>query len=148
MKKLILLTLLMSSMIVTSFAVLHADDAIHKVAVHVDSNDPKVINLALNNVANIRKYYDSVGEKVEIEVVAYGPGLHMLRADTSPVIDRISVMSLEIDNLKFSACGNTHAVMSKKAGKEVELIDEATMVPSGVVQLITLQEQGYSYIRP
>jgi len=148
MKKLITLALLMSSLIAASFAVLHADDAIHKVAVHVDSNDPKVINLALNNVANIRKYYDSVGEKVEIEVVAYGPGLHMLRADTSPVIDRISVMSLEIDNLKFSACGNTHAVMSKKAGKDVELIDEATMVPSGVVQLITLQEQGYSYIRP
>ncbi len=72
----------------------------------------------------------------------------MLRADTSPVIDRISAMSLEIDNLTFSACGNTHAAMTKKAGKDVQLVDEANMVPSGVIQLITLQEQGYAYIRP
>jgi len=56
MKKLITLTFILSSMIVASFAVLHADDTIHKVAIHVDSNDPKVMNLALNNVANVRKY--------------------------------------------------------------------------------------------
>jgi len=126
----------------------HADDTDHKVAIHVDSNDPKLINMALNNVANLRKYYDSVGESVQIELVAYGPGLHMFRSDTSPVADRIAAMSLEIDNLKFSACGNTHAKMSAKAGKEISLIDEAIVVPSGVVQLISLQEKGYSYIRP
>ncbi|MBX2884121.1 MAG: DsrE family protein [Granulosicoccus sp.] len=146
MKKLIPFVLLVvaSALAVPSLAA----DVVHKVAVHVDSNDPKVINLALNNVANVKKYYDSVGEEVEIEVVAYGPGLHMFRADTSPVIERISVMALEIDNLTFSACGNTHAKMSEKAGKDIQLLEEASMVPSGVVQLIALQEQGYSYIRP
>jgi len=125
-----------------------ADPIVHKVAVHVDDNDPTRMNMALNNVKNIKKYYDSVGEEVEIEVVAYGPGLHMLREDTSPVKDRISVLSLEIDNLTFSACGNTHSVMSERAGEEVVLLDEANMVPSGVVQLIHLQEQGYAYVRP
>ncbi len=124
------------------------DDVVHKVAIHVDDNDPKRMNMALNNIKNLRKYYDSVGEKVQIELVAYGPGLHMLRADTSPVAERISVMSLEIEDLTFSACGNTHAAMSKKAGEAIKLLDEASMVPSGVVQLITLQEQGYAYIRP
>lgn len=120
----------------------------HKVAIHVDENDPARMNMALNNVANIKKYYDSVGEEVEIELVAYGPGLHMFRADTSPVKDRIAIMSLEIENLKFSACGNTHSAMSKKAGKEITLLEEASLVPSGVVQLISLQEQGYAYVRP
>lgn len=124
------------------------DDSVHKVAIHVDDNDPKRMNMALNNIKNLRKYYDSVGEKVQIELVAYGPGLHMLRADTSPVADRISAMSLEIEDLTFSACGNTHAAMSKKAGEEVKLLDEANMVPSGVVQLIALQEKGYAYVRP
>jgi len=146
-KSLISLSLLFIAAVlmpVTAFA----DDKVHKVAIHVDQNDPQLINMALNNVANVRKYYDSVGETVEIEVVAYGPGLHMLRADTSPVIQRIASMSLEIDNLTFSACGNTHAMMSKKAGKDITLVEEATMVQSGVVQLITLQEQGYSYLRP
>lgn len=126
----------------------YAGEKIHKVAFHVNQNDPQVMNMTLNNVKNVRKYYDSVGEKVIIEVVAYGPGLMMLREDKSPVKDRIAAMSLEISDLKFSACGNTHRVMSKKAGKKIELISEAGMVTSGVVQLITLQEQGYSYVRP
>ena len=125
-----------------------AEMKVHKVAIHVDEADPKKMNMALNNVANVRKYYDAKGEKVIIELVAYGPGLHMLRADTSPVAERIAKMSLEIDNLQFSACGNTHNKMSKKAGKKIVLLDEAKMVTSGVVQLIALQEDGYSYIRP
>lgn len=127
---------------------LASDEADHKVAIHVDENDPATMNMALNNVANVKKYYDSRGESVVIELVAYGPGLHMLRSDTSPVKDRIATMSLEIDSLTFSACGNTHAKMSKKAGKDIELLDEAVKVPSGVVQLIALQEQGFAYVRP
>ena len=124
------------------------EKAVHKVAIHLDDNDPQRMNMALNNVENLSGYYDSVGEKVEIELVAYGPGLHIFRADTSLVKDRIAAMSLEIDDLTFSACGNTHAAMSRAAGKDVELLDEVDIVPSGVVRLIALQEKGYSYIRP
>jgi len=87
------------------------------------------MNMALNNAKNIQKYYDGVGEEVEIRIVAYGPGLHMLRADTSPVAHRIETMSLELPNLTFAACGNTHAAMSAKADKEVELLEEAELVP-------------------
>ncbi len=120
----------------------------HKVVVHVDQNDPKVMNMALNNVQNLVNYYKAKGEKVTVEVVAYGPGLHMFRADTSPVKDRIATMSLALPNLSFSACGNTHRKMSKKLGKPVTLLSEAKMVPSGVVRIIELQEQGYAYVRP
>lgn len=119
-----------------------------KVAIHVDDNDPKRMNMALNNIQNLKKYYDKKGQKVQIELVAYGPGLHMLRADTSPVKDRIATMALEIEGLQFSACGNTHARMSKKAGKDVGLLSEAIKVPSGIVRLVELQEEGYAYIRP
>ena len=121
---------------------------VHKVVIHVDENDPKRMNLALNNVKNLRKLYDAKGEKIIIEVVTYGPGLHMLRADTSPVKDRIARMALEYDNLQFSACANTRRVMKKKSGKEVPLLPEAKVVPSGVARIIELQEQGYAYVRP
>ncbi|MCP4182084.1 MAG: hypothetical protein GY761_02015 [Hyphomicrobiales bacterium] len=131
----------------TGFGTFAADN-IHHVAFHVDQNDPKVMNMTLNNVKNVKKYYDAKGEKVVIEVVAYGPGLMMYSEAKSPVKQRIAAMALEISDLKFSACGNTHRKMSKKAGKKVELISEAEMVPSGVVQLIALQEEGYSYVRP
>ena len=57
-------------------------------------------------------------------------------------------MSLANPDLTFSACGNTYAKMSKKAGKAIVLLSEARKVPSGVIQLIKLQEEGYTYIRP
>ena len=120
----------------------------HHVAIHVDQADPQVMNLALNNAQNVAAYYESIGDEVTIEVVTYGPGLNMLVAGKSPVADRISVMSLEMDNISFAACGNTHAKMSEKAGKTVPLLSEATMVTSGVVRLIELQENGYAYVRP
>ncbi|HEY9057170.1 MAG TPA: DsrE family protein [Aurantimonas sp.] len=120
----------------------------HKVAIHVDENDPKRMNLALNNVQNIKAYYDEKGEEVTIEVVTYGPGLHMLRADTSPVANRIKMMSMEIAGLSFAACGNTRKAMAKNEGKEIALLEDATEVPSGVVRLIELQEDGYAYVRP
>jgi len=120
----------------------------HKVAIHVDENDPARMNMALNNAMNINKYYEAKGEKVEIEVVAYGPGLNMFVEGKSPVEQRIATMGMEMSNLSFSACGNTHRNMSAKAGKDIQLVSEASLVPSGVVRLMELQEQGWSYIRP
>jgi intracellular sulfur oxidation DsrE/DsrF family protein len=120
----------------------------HKVAIQVNQNDKAVMDLALNNVRNITEYYKSKGETVAVEVVTYGPGLHMLRADTSPVKDRIAPMSLENPNVIFIACGNTQANQSKAEGKPVTLLSEAKVVPSGVVRLIELQKRGWAYIRP
>jgi hypothetical protein len=120
----------------------------HKVAIQVSENDKAQMNLALNNARNVLEYFKEKGETVAIEIVTYGPGLHMLRSDTSPVKDRIAPMALEHPNLKFIACANTQANQSKAEGKQVSLISEATLMPSGVVRLMELQKQGYAYIRP
>jgi intracellular sulfur oxidation DsrE/DsrF family protein len=122
--------------------------ATHKVAIQVNQNDKAVMDLALNNARNIIDYYKDKGETVAIEIVTYGPGLHMLRADTSPVKDRIAPMALENPNITFVACGNTQANQSKAEGKPVTLLSEAKVMPSGVVRLIELQKRGYAYIRP
>jgi hypothetical protein len=55
------------------------DKRSHRLAVQVSANDPASMNLALNNVVNVAQEYSQLGEEVEIEVVAYGPGLHMRR---------------------------------------------------------------------
>ena len=115
---------------------------------HIDENDANRMNMALNNAQNVNKYYEAKGEKVQIEIVAYGPGLNKLREDKSPVKERIAAMSLEMSNLSFAACGNTRAKMKKKEGMDIKLVSEAKVVPSGVVRLMELQEQGWSYIRP
>jgi intracellular sulfur oxidation DsrE/DsrF family protein len=120
----------------------------HRLAVQVDVNDPAVMNLALNNVSNAAQHYADLGQKVEIEVVAFGPGLHMLRDDTSPVKARIKSMSEAMPGVTFSACGNTRENMTKNEGKDVPLISQAKVTKSGVVRLMELQERGWSYLRP
>ena len=120
----------------------------HYVTIHVDENDPQVMNMALNNAQNVTNYYESIGDTVVIEMVAYGPGLNMFIPGTSPVEERIEAMSMALENLSFAACGNTHRKMSERAGADVPIMEEANMVTSGVVRLIELQEQGYAYVRP
>jgi uncharacterized protein len=135
---------------VTASSGFAADAKEHHVAIQVDQNDPAVMNLALNNATNIMEYYKSKDQTVQIDIVTYGPGLHMLRADTSPVHDRIKqiVNASFPSNIKFSACENTKQGMEKREGKEISIISEAEVVPSGAVHLIELQEQGWSYLRP
>jgi hypothetical protein len=147
MKQLTLAALLALSAATATATAAFAEGKSHYVAIHVDENDPHVMNMALNNAKNVDAHYRAEGDTVAIELVAYGPGLHMY-TDKSPVRDRISAMSLEMDNMSFAACGNTHRAMQAKAGKDVPLMDEAVIVASGVVRLIELQEQGYAYIRP
>ncbi|MBR1217632.1 DsrE family protein [Bradyrhizobium sp. U87765 SZCCT0131] len=122
----------------------------HRVAIQVDQSDPAVMNLALNNAANIMEYYKGKGEDVQIEVVAYGPGLNMFRDDTSPVKDRLREMSEFAfpSQVKFSACNNTKEGMEKREGHPIAIVPQASLVPSGAVRLMELQEQGWTYLKP
>lgn len=119
-----------------------------RVAIHLDENDPARMALVLNNATNIMSHYEAQGQEVEIQIVTYGPGLHMLRADTSPVAQRISQMSMAHSNISFQACNNTLQAMQRQAGADIALLDEANIVPSGAVHLIELQGQGWAYLRP
>jgi intracellular sulfur oxidation DsrE/DsrF family protein len=125
-----------------------AGEKLHRVAIHVDQGDIAQMNLALGNASNVLEHYKSLGEEIEIEIVTYAQGLHMLRADTSPVKERIKTLREKMPNVVFSACDNTRRRMEKDEGRKITFISEATIVPSGIVRLIELQEQGWSYIRP
>jgi Uncharacterized conserved protein len=120
----------------------------HRIVFHVDENDPKKMNITLNNAANLNKYYQDKGEEAQIEIVTYGPGLMMLHAKKSPVKGRIASFAQNFDNVSFKACANTMRKMRKKTGKEVPLLPQAEVVPSGVMHLVKRQEEGWSYIRP
>ncbi len=120
----------------------------HRLVLQVNSNEPATMNLALNNAANVEQFYKERGEKIEIEIVTFGPGLHMLRDDTSPVKERIKAMADKSPAISFKACGNTQENMGKAENKEIPLVAQATLVKSGMVRLMELQEQGWTYIRP
>ena len=120
----------------------------HRLVLQVNTNEPAAMNLALNNATNVEQHYKSLGEKIEIEVVTFGPGLHMLRDDTSPVKDRIKAIAEKTPSITFKACGNTQENMNKAENKAIPLLSQATLVKSGVVRVMELQEQGWTYVRP
>jgi intracellular sulfur oxidation DsrE/DsrF family protein len=122
----------------------------HRIAIPVGQNDPQVMNQALNNATNVIEYYRARNEDVDIDIVTYGPGLHMLRADTSPVQDRVKRLKDMVfpGKIQFSACNISKEGMEKTEGHAISVLPGATIVPSGVVRLMELQEQGWSYIRP
>jgi hypothetical protein len=121
---------------------------VHKLALHVDRNDPDVMKLAFNNARNAYDLYKSWGEELSVEIVAYSQGLHMLRDDTSPVKEEIRELRKHVPQIAFGACNNTKQAMERREGKPVPIIPEATIVPAGVVRLVQLQEAGYAYVKP
>jgi uncharacterized protein len=120
----------------------------HKLVIHVDQNDPAVMRLALGNSRNCHELYTEMGEQVAIEIVCYSQGLHMLRDDTSPVKDEIRQTRARVPQLAFGACNNTKRAMERTEGKTIPIIQEAVVVPAGIVRLVELQEQGYQYAKP
>jgi uncharacterized protein len=125
-----------------------AEQKEHRLILQVNTNDAAAMNLALNNATNVTEYYKEAGQKVKIEVIAFGPGLHMLRDDTSPVKAQIETMALSTPEVSFKACGNTQQNMRKAENKDIKLIPQAQVVPSGVVRVMQLEEQGWSYVKP
>lgn len=120
----------------------------HRLILQVNSNDAAMMNLALNNATNVAQHYRDLGEKVSIEIITFGPGLHMLREDTSPVKARIETLALSNPEISFKACGNTQENMRKSENKDIPIVPQATVVESGVVRVMELQEQGWSYVKP
>ncbi len=111
-----------------------------KVVFQVSEGNPKNWNLVLNNVKNVQ---DALGkDKVDVEVVVYGPGIGMLKFD-SPVNERISDA---VDNgVKIVACENT--MKAQNLSKD-DMLTKIGYVPGGVIELMHKQQQGYAYIRP
>jgi intracellular sulfur oxidation DsrE/DsrF family protein len=120
----------------------------HRLILQVNTNDPAAKNLALNNAVNVTQYYKEIGENVKIEVVTFGPGLNMLRDDTSPVKARIETLAMSTPEISYKACGNTKENMHKAENKDIPIIPQAEVVKSGVIHIMQLEEQGWTYVKP
>jgi intracellular sulfur oxidation DsrE/DsrF family protein len=120
-----------------------AGGAPHKIVIQVSTDDQRTQNIAMNNAVNLQKFYGI--DNIDVEIVAYGPGLGML-TKKSKSADRVE--SLAMSDITFSACGNTMAKVAKKSGKMPVLLEGVQQVPAGVARIMELQEQGYAYVRP
>ena len=112
----------------------------NRVVLQVSDNDPAKWNLVLNNLRNLQQ--DLGDEGVEAEVVAYGPGIGMLKAD-SPVAKRVA--DALKSGAKVVACENT---MKGQKLVYADMLPDIGYVPAGVTELMRKQQQGWAYIRP
>lgn len=112
----------------------------HRVVFQVSDNDPAKWNLALNNAKNVQQEYGS--RPVQVEIVAYGPGIGMLKAD-SPTANRVTEASKA--GVQVVACQNT---MKAQKLNTADMNASIGYVPAGVVELMTRQREGWAYIRP
>jgi hypothetical protein len=137
------LLLMLSSMLMFS-AQLSADSHTkNKLVIQVSTDDPRTQKIALNNAVNLQKLYGM--DNIQIEIVAYGPGLGLMTTKSGQAS---RVTSLAMQDITFSACGNTMKKVAEKSGKMPELLEGVGQVTAGVARIMELQQQGYAYIRP
>jgi len=115
----------------------------YKYVLHISDMDPSKQELILNNAANLLEAYQP--GQVEIEIVAYGPGMRLLFAENAHA-KRID--SLSQSGVKFTACGNTIKGMTKQMGEAPKINPTATVVPASIVRIGELIKQGYIYVKP
>ncbi len=112
----------------------------HRIVIQVSDNDPAKWNLALNNAKNLQ---DDVGAaNVDIEIVAYGPGIGMLKLE-SPTGARIA--DAIKGNVKVLACENT--MRGQKLTRD-DMLSGISYVPAGVTEIMKRQGEGWAYLRP
>lgn len=114
-----------------------------QIALQISDGTPEKQELVLNVANNLLKAYGT--ERVKLEIVAFGPGLRLLFADNA---NRHRVQSLALSGVRFSACQNTVAAMTKQLGRPPVLGPEAQSVPAGIVRLVELNDGGYVLVRP
>jgi len=111
-----------------------------RVVIQVSEGDPKKWALALNVATNVQK--DLGADKVQVELVAFGPGIGMLKADAEIATRVGDVIG---SGVEVSACANS---MRLQKIEEADLTDKVTVVPAGAVQIIKRQREGWAYLRP
>ena len=114
-----------------------------KVVLQISDPNPFKQTLVLNVANNLLTHYGP--DKVDVEIVAFGPGMRLLFAENENA-GRIN--DLNTNGVKFSACNNTIKNMTKQLGKSPKLNSHAKVVPAGVVRILELTEAGYTLVKP
>ena len=114
-----------------------------KLVIQISEDDASKQHLALSNVYNLQKFYGM--DNIEIEVVAYGPGISLLYPEGK---ESSRVRSLIAQDVTFTGCQNTLDTIKAKSGTEPKLIEDVEIVRAGIARIIELQDMGYRYLHP
>ena len=115
----------------------------HKIVLQLSDNDPRKQGMVISVANNLMKFYNP--DKVAVEIVAFGPGIDLLRPENP---NRKLVESLVAQGARVDICLNTVDTLERESGKRPEFIAAATPVQVGVAQILFLTENGYTLVRP
>lgn len=121
-------------------AAAQAPSAKPRLVIQVSDADPGKWKLALNNARNVQQ--DLGKQNVEIELVAYGPGIGMLKMESEAAPGVIQAMT---DGVRVVACENT---MRNQKLKREDMQGGIGYVGAGVVEIMQKQREGWAYLRP
>ena len=119
----------------------------HRLVLQINSEDPATMKAIISTSLHLTKYYEAKKEPFSIEIVAYNVGLHMFRADTSPVQELLKILRVTNPNVAFVICDATRVGMERTEGRSLSFVEGTTSAPNGPARIIELQETGWSYIR-
>ncbi len=114
-----------------------------RVVLQISDPNPFKQTLVLNVASNLIKHYGQ--DKVDVEIVAFGPGLRLLMDGNS---NKNRISGLSGAGVQFSACKNTIKAFGKKLGHAPVLLPQAKPVNAGVVRILDLTAQGYTLVKP
>ena len=115
----------------------------HRLIIQISDRAPAKQALALSVPYNLLKFYEP--DKISIVVVAFGPGIDLLRTE-SP--NRARVDSLISQGVEFDICMNTVDTLERETGKKVDINPKAVKVQVGVARILELAEKNYTVVRP
>ena len=115
----------------------------HRLVLQLSDDEPKKQGLIISVANNLLKLYGP--DRIAIEVVTFGPGIDLLRADSA---NRRYVDSLAAQGVRFDLCMNTVETIERNTGQRPEFNPNAVPVEAGVAQILALTENGYTLVRP
>lgn len=119
-----------------------------RILLHLTTTDPERITNMLDEVELLMGTAKAQGVALQIQVVAHGEGLALLREDISPFPQRVAMLAARYsEGLSFTACLNTLERLRREENIHVRLLPEAQVINSGVAEVIRRQSQGWAYIQ-
>ncbi len=135
------------------------DDEIAKVVFHADFSDPRRFSAMLTSINNMVTHYQDELIEYDVRIVFVAHGIRFLtenKLEQTPfqsdaaleerrenLAGRLSSLH-DVQNVKLELCDITRSQidLNKK-----ELYSGVELVPSGVVRITDLQQQGFAYIK-
>ncbi|MDZ7657335.1 MAG: hypothetical protein U0997_15485 [Sulfurimicrobium sp.] len=117
-----------------------------KLMIHAGTANPVRLSTALDQAENLLASSRRANRPMQVEIIANGGGLDLLRADASPYARRIGLLREKYPDLELTACGQTLRNLRAK-GVEVRLLPDTEVAPSAVGEISLRLKQGWGYIR-